>query len=312
MKFFFNTISICVICAICGCSKQTPQMSSVDSPILVTVNGRAITQADFNAEAARRVGATADTILSNLVERQVMLIRAEESGIADSPAFKRETENRLISEWLATTFQKERDAVTVTEAELEAAYAQRKEQLFMRQPLTRFAVLYRKGRDIDELKTALGEAVALFETDREAATNNGRLLGFGKIAADYSEDTVSRYRGGDIGWVGDDAASRVPSEVLAAGKGLGVGEWTVPFAAGDGVWVVMKTAEREASQIAFKEASSALRRRLLAEKHASVEARFKDDLMRGVKLEHKARPAHTGPTKKPEAVPSFTLSATAE
>ena len=301
---------ILLLATLAGCSRDSERspVSSSGSPVLATVNGRAITQDDFDAEIARRREASADAVMSSLIERQAMLIKAEASGIADTPAFKRAAENRLVSEWLAGAFQKERDAVTVSEDELEAAYNARKEQLFTRHPLARFAILYRKGKNTDELKNALAEAVAAFDKDRDTATNGGRLQGFGKIAADHSEDTVSRYRGGDIGWVGEGVASRVPQEVLDAGAALEVGSCAGPVTAGDGVYVVMKTAVRDASEVGFKEASPALRRRLLSEKRAAVEARFKADLMKDMAVERNAEPViNPSKEKKPEAVPDSPL-----
>ncbi|MCL1919544.1 MAG: peptidyl-prolyl cis-trans isomerase [Kiritimatiellaeota bacterium] len=303
-------LSLALSLLICGCREETSS-SAPSSPVLVTVNGRAITQSDFDSEAERRPNLSAEAVLSNLVERQVMLIRAEASGVADRPAFKRDMENKLISEWLATA--RDGDAAAdITEDELKAAYEARQGQMFTRPPLTRYAILYRKGRDIEELKGALAEAVARFRADRDAATNNGRLQGFGKIAADHSEDTVSRYKGGDIGWVGDDTASRVPAEVLAAGKALEVGAAAGPVVADGGVYVIMKTDERAVTQIDFKEAAPALRRRLIAEKKAEADARFRAGLMEGVAVVRKASPAAPGkpPDRNPseDAPPAFPLS----
>ena len=292
---------------ICGCDKKEAP-SSVSSVVLVTVGGRAVTQADFDDEAARRPGMAAEAVLSNLVERQAMLIRAEASEVARSPEFRRNTEDRLIGEWLATTFRKDRDAVTVTEEELQAAYNARREQLFTRPPLARYAILYRKGRNTDELSAALTEALARFEADRGGATNNDRLQGFGKIAADSSEDTLTRYRGGDIGWVGEEASSRIPAAVLAMGKLLDVGAVAGPVAAGDGVYVILKTAERDATQIDFKEAAPALRRRLVSEKQAALETRFKEGLMDGVAVVRKADPVAPQPVKKSDAPPAFPMA----
>jgi hypothetical protein len=269
------------------------------------VNGRFITQNDFDDEAARRPGMSAEEVMNELVTRVAMLIRAEESGVGDTAAFRRERENKLIAEWLATAYNRERDAVTVSEEELQSAYEARMD-MFRFPPMPRFAVLYRKGRDTAELAAALDDAVALFEADREAATNNGRLPGFGKIAADHSEDAIGRYRGGDIGWVGEDTLSRVPETVLAAGRLLAPGEIAEPVAAGDGVYVIMKTDERAARLIPFNEAAPALRSRVRSEKLAALDARFKEGLMRGLDIVHKNKPAaNPQPLRKPDAPPAF-------
>lgn len=288
---------LCVIAGVyAGCSRTpTPAAAGRTSPVLAEVGGRAITRADFDAEAARRRAAgrsiaTAKALLDEMIEREAMLIKAEASGIAQSAEFRRDAESRLLSQWVASTLAKERDGVTVTEEELKQAYEVRKNSTFTAAALTRLAILYRKasGRTGDNavpaLEKSLAEGVAAFEKDRAAATNQGRLPGFGKIAADYSEDTITRYRGGDLGWLNLDQGDhpRVPKEVLAAGAALAQGHVSAPVRAGDGVYVVMKDGERAAKQMSFQESVPLLRRRLLREKQHAVEERFKVDVLSSV------------------------------
>lgn len=289
---------VCVLCVIgglaAGCSRS-PSPVAATSPVLAEVGGRAITRADFDAEAGRRgaagrPAASAKTLLDEMIEREAMLVKAEASGIATNEAFRREAESRLLAQWVASTLAKERDGVAVTDEELKSAYEARKDSTLTASSLTRLAILYRKasGRVGDEavsaLEKRLAEGVAAFEKDRAGATNQGRLPGFGKIAADYSEDTVSRYRGGDLGWlnVAQGDHPRVPKEVLAAGAALAQGQVSAPVRAGDGVYVVMKDGERAAKQMTFQESVPLLRRRLLREKQHAVEARFKADVLRSV------------------------------
>jgi peptidyl-prolyl cis-trans isomerase C len=260
MQRVFFTFILLVVFA--GCSRKTPpHPEAPSSPVLATVAGRAITQADFDEEIARRrdgpSAPDADAVLRQLIEREAMLVKAEKAGLADSAAFRHETENRLISQWLSGTLHKEREAVCVTDAELEAAFNVRKDTLFRQGAQQRFAILFRKGKNVEELTSALTEAVAAFVKDRDAATQKGRLTGFGTIAANHSEDAISRYRGGDLGWFDVDKldSSRVPKEVLAAGVAQPAGGVSEPLVAGDGVYVIMKSGAREAQQIALKEAS---------------------------------------------------------
>jgi parvulin-like peptidyl-prolyl isomerase len=294
-----------------GCSRTSQPVQVERSPVLATVDGRAITQADFDEEVERRrtrlSSLDSDTILQQLIEREAMLIKAEKAGLADSVAFRHETENRLISQWLSGTLHKERDAVAVTEKELEAAFETRKESVFRLNAQCRLAILYRKGKNVDELKTALAEAVTSFVKDRDALTQKGRLAGFGTLAASQSEDTVSRYRGGDLGWFDADKpeSSRIPQEVLKAGVALASGDISEPLVVGDGVYVVMKSADREPHQIAYKEAAPALRRKLLSEKRNAVEASFKTGLLADVTVKIKAQPSFKPPPEQPLQPPSL-------
>ncbi len=290
--------TVLVVCFIClipvGCKpKATP--SAKTSPVVAEVGGRKITSADFEAEAARRraagrPAASAKELLNEMIEREAMLVKAEASNIAQSEAFRNDTESRLLSQWVASTLAKKRDGVKVTDEELKADYEERKDTALTSAALTRLAILYRKisGREGDAaaqaLEKSLSEGVAAFEKDREASTNNGRLPGFGKIAADYSEDTITRYRGGDLGWLNLEQGEhlRVPKEVLAAGAALGQGKVSALIRAGDGIYVVMKVGERSGKQMTFQEAVPTLRRRLLREKQRAVEASFKAEVLGSV------------------------------
>ena len=277
-----------------GCKPKTAAPSE-RSPVVAEIGGRSITRADFEAEAARRrtsgqPAASAKELLDAMIEREAMLVKAEASGIAQSEAFRRDTESRLLSQWVASTLAKTRDGVKVTDEELQKAYEERKESTLTSAALTRLAILYRKvsGRSGEDVATALekslAEGVAAFEKDRAASTNNGRLPGFGKIAADCSEDTVTRYRGGDLGWLNLEQGEhpRVPKEVLSTGAALAEGKVSAPIRAGDGVYVVMKIGERSAKQMTLQEAVPMLRRRLLREKQHAVEAHFKAEVFGSV------------------------------
>ena len=289
-----------------GCSRSSkPPENTVHSPVLASVAGRAITQADFDQEVARRRASTApvdpEAVLQQLIERQAMLIKAEKAGISDSPEFKLETENRLIAQWLSGTFNKKREALSVSDEEVAAAFETRKDSLFRQGAQHRYAILYRRGRNVEELKATLTEGVASFLKDRDGATQKGRLAGFGTLAANHSEDTVSRYRGGDLGWFDAEKpeSSRIPSEVLKAGAAQPEGGISEPLVAGDGVYVIMKSGAREPQQIAFKEAAPALRRKLLSEKRSALETSFKTGLLAGVPVERKSKPSFTLQPEKP-------------
>lgn len=286
--------AVAVVFALAGGCKPNA-LPEAASPVVAQVGGRTITRADFEAEAVRRrdsgdPAASAKELLDQMIEREAMLVNAEASSIAKSEAFRRDTESRLLSQWVASTLAKTRDGVRVTEDDLKHAYESGKGSTFTSPGVTRLAILYRKlaGHAGDDearaLESRLSEGVAAFEKDRAAATNNGRLPGFGKIAADYSEDTITRYRGGDLGWLNLDQGQhpRIPKEVLAAGGALALGKVSAPLRIGDGLYVVLKDGERAAKQMTYEETVPLLRRKLLHAKQREVEARFKADILASV------------------------------
>ncbi|MDD4017306.1 MAG: peptidyl-prolyl cis-trans isomerase [Kiritimatiellae bacterium] len=289
---FGNVLAFCCVWLLPAGCKPKAAPAAGPSPVVAEVGGRKITRAGFEAEAVRRraagrPAASAKELLDEMIEREAMLVKAEASGIATNETFQRDTESRLLSQWVASTLAKTRDNVKVTDEELKASYEERKDSAFTSAALTRLAILYRRlsghagGDAAQALEKSLSEGLAAFEKDRAAATNQGRLPGFGKIASDYSEDTVTRYRGGDLGWLNLEKGehSRVPKEVLAAGAALAQGQVSVPIRAGDGIYVVMKIGERSAKQMTFHEALPMLRRRLLREKQRAAEDRFKAEVL---------------------------------
>ena len=260
------------------------------------VNGQPITEAEVQQEiqrrtAARRAVGDADSLVRELVERKAMLDEAARSPALQDPAVRRELENRQLGQWLDRTLKVERDRVTVTDDELRAHFDAHPETA--RQPeMVRLAILYRKAnpRDPAESSTALRDELQQARTDYladpAAATQQGRLAGFGTIAARASEDTISRYRGGDLGWLTTDAdRARLPAEVLAAGQALTVGGVSDVLAAGDGWYVVMKTDHRPAQTTPFAEAAPGLRRQLIRQKQEAVERDFTSNLLARARVE---------------------------
>jgi len=156
----------------------------------------------------------------------------------------------------------------------------------------RVAMLYRKipsselAEDNQSARAELLAARDAYRRDPAAATQNGRISGFGALAADVSEDAVSRYRGGDIGWhePGKDAY-RWPKPVMDAAFALNKGEISELIEHEDGLYLVMKSDERPEAVTPFEEAKITMRRGMIRAKQDAVEAQFRSNLMSGVKIE---------------------------
>jgi parvulin-like peptidyl-prolyl isomerase len=279
-----------------GCGRQPEQAPAPAVPApLARVGEAAITVEDFEAEVGRRraggrLPADAATLLREMIERQAMLQKAG-AEMARDPEVKRELENLLLARWLEKSRQAEKAAIVVTDEELRAAYASGR-QAWTRAEQARLAILYRRlasgagAAEAEQLAGALRKAVADFKSAPSAATRGGRMQGFGALAAEASEETVSRYRGGDLGWLDTSRSDyRWPAEVVQAGFALGLGEVSDVIRAGDGLYVVMKSDARAASVTSFEEAAVGLRRRLLREKQEAAEREFKRRLLAEFKVE---------------------------
>lgn len=277
-----------------GCGRREPPPA--ESAPLARVGDAVITEDDFTFEVQRRqeqgrpLGEPRE-ILQELIERQAMLQKAEQSDILQDPNVRRELENKQLGQWLDRTLQIERDAVRVTEEEIRAYYDAHPET-HTRPEMSRLAMLYRRvsPRDSEETQAALREELergrAEFLEDPAVATRNGELPGFGSVAARFSEDPATRYRGGDLGWLGDSGdGGRQPAAVIAAGMALEPGAVSEVIAAGEGLYVVMKSDRRPASATPYEEAAPGLRRRLIRLKQEEVERAFKSNLLAEAKIE---------------------------
>ncbi len=283
-------ILVCSSVMLWGCRSR--QEEPDDAFILAMVNGVPITKDDFTFEVQRRVASGrplghAASVLDELIERELMLQHAKTSDRLQDPVVQRELENQILVAWLDEALQTQRDSVRVSEDELRAAYESRLEE-FTRPALTRLAVLYRRRSPLDPEETQvslvaeLEQARAAYLADPETATRSGRLQGFGTIAAEHSEHTVSRYRGGDLGWF-DPASgiSGVPDSIIQAGLALPEGVVSEVLPTDDGLYVVMKTGDRELQVTPYEEAAVVLRRRLIRERQDAVEEHFRASLREG-------------------------------
>ncbi len=281
---------------VAGCGREPAPEPPAPAPApLARVGEAIITKEDFAREAERRraggrLPADAATLLREMVERQAMLQKAGDEAARD-PEIRREVENLLLARWLDKSRQAERAALAVSDEELRSAYDADRDS-WTRPAQVRLAILFRRlaagapAAELEQLAGVLRKAVADFKADPKAATRAGRMQGFGSVAADNSEDTVSRYRGGDLGWleVRSDGY-RWPDEVVRAGFALGVGEVSDVIRAGEGLYVVMKSGARPARVTPFEEAAVGLRRRLLREKQETLEREFMRRLLAEVKVE---------------------------
>jgi parvulin-like peptidyl-prolyl isomerase len=189
-------------------------------------------------------------------------------------------ENVLIAKLRAQELEAKLAAVTVSDDELRAAYDSGSAKL-TRPAKVRLAILQIQG-DVKmsdakraELRARMEEALQKAAENPAEGGRGGAAGGFGKVAAEYSDDQVSRYRGGDIGWLDDgNFTYHWPKAVLAAGYALEKGGRSGIIEADGSLYTVMKTDVRDGATTSFEEAKTLLRRELLAKKRAEIESAF--------------------------------------
>lgn len=303
-------LSCLILLVACGRQKEEPAAES-NVPPLARVGDAVVTVEDFNFEVSRRLEqgrpvSNAEDVLQDLILRQAMLQKASESGVLDDPIAKREIENQMLSQWLEQSLQAEKQNIRVTDEELSREYEENMAS-FSRPAMVRMAVLMRKvnpsdGEEtIESLRAELVEAKERYLANPGEVTREGRLPGFGEIAVNATEDAVSRYRGGDMGWIQEGMShSRIPSQVLQAGFSLEPGSVSDVIVVEDGLYVVLNSGRREAQVVPFEEAKTSLRRPLLRKKQDAVEHSFKSNLLASVAVD--VNTAKVSELKIPEAV----------
>ena len=294
-----------------GCGKKEAIPAPSGPPPLAKVGDTEISEQDFAAEVNRRAEAgrpvgEKSAVLQEMIEREVMLQKAQTDESMKNPEVQRSVENQLLAQWLEGSLQKAKNEVTVSDDELRQAY-EADIAAHTRPAMVRIAMLYRKasGNDAEReiIRASLLSVREAFLRDPAAANQGGRITGFGALAADASEDAVSRYRGGDIGWHQPGQEKyRHPVEVMNAAFALNIGAVSDLITLGDDWYIVMKSDERPSVTIPFEEAKITMRRRMIREKQQAVEVQFKSNLMSGVSVEinqeilgRLALPAETAP-----------------
>jgi peptidyl-prolyl cis-trans isomerase C len=280
-----------------ACSKQ----ENPPPDVLAKVGERTIRIGDLQAEAERlrkhgRAVLDKQTLLNQLVQHEALLQRAKAAGLDKDPQVARELSNLLIAKLIDRETAAKTNAIEVTEDEVRAEYEKNLAKYTLPGQV-RLAVLSQPvnpgASDAARAQTRalLTEAKEKFAQAPAPSGRGPNAQGFGALAAQYSEDQASRYRGGDLGWLTEGEFNyRWPREVLAAGYGLEKGKVSEIIETERGFFVVMKTDARESATRAFAEVAPAIRHALLAAKRRAADEDFRKEAERlaGVTLYEKA------------------------
>lgn len=311
--------------ALTQCQKATSVSSAAPAaePALATVGGRIITATDLREEAEWRKAnhqtvPAAEVLLDEMVQRLAMVERARAAGVEKESDTRRRIESMMIARLRERELEDAVAKVSASDEEVRASYEARKQE-FSRKGLDRFAVLFQAlpAQSSDARKA---EARQRLEAGLVAADANpaqgGRgaaAAGFGAVAAEYSDDQSSRYRGGDIGWIETDAAeTRWPFEVIKAGRELQANGRSGIIEDATGLYVIMKTDARPGGARPFEEVAERVRQALLLEKRRAIEERFVADALAAAKVTRNPEaarqvtlPVTEAPAPQPSAPPAF-------
>jgi len=259
----------------CGCSKPVTPAN-----VLAKVGHRDITVEDFENEVRwyaehRRSLPARDALLEEMISRELRVQKARTLGLDADPDVRRAFDLSLAAKLEERELQPSLAAAQVSPEEVAAAY-QKDISHYTSRAKIRLALVWIKT----DLK-ASPETVAQLEVRMAEARKLAQALppgtrGFGSVAAEYSDDQASRYRGGDVGWF--DAGSptyRWPAEVVNAGFALPRNhDLSEVIKAADGFYIVSRLDSREPVVTPQEQVRNSIQHRLASEKRDQVSQAF--------------------------------------
>lgn len=218
-------------------------LASESGQVVARVGGQTITAAELGRELEERgrdAGALATEVrrqaLDRLVERKLLVQAAIDAGYLDDAGVRYAIEGVLVQRYRQQHLDALLDVPAPEPAAVEAFYDAHRD-LYRLPSSRRAAVLQLEGKKPDALAAAQVVRRRALHLDSDD---------FGPLAAEYSYDRATRYRGGDMGPMIAGVAYRWPKEVVDAAFALQrVRETSEPIVAAGSIWLVRLSAAGE-------------------------------------------------------------------
>lgn len=225
-------------------------------------------------------------LLDDMIDRHILVEKAKAEGLDQDPELRRSWERLLIGRYKEKYLHERLREVKVADVEIQQRYDRDMER-YCRPGKARLAILTLPMTTVMTAEERQ-EVVARMEEGKAHAIASppaSSQPGFGILAVKYSEDQVTRNRGGDTGWLNQGANYRWPGDVVRSGFDLALGAISDPIVTADSVHLVKKTDERPASQVPLQQVREQIRKDLLTEKIRSEEAAFADALRENITVQ---------------------------
>jgi parvulin-like peptidyl-prolyl isomerase len=265
---------------ISGCS----QKPVVNPNVLVKVGTREITVADYEREVKWRVDNSRplpekQALLDEMILKELRLQKARAAGLDKDQDVQRRYEALLMGKLEDVELRPRLEGIKVSADEIRAAY-ERDVTHYTRPAKARLALIcLKKDRKTSDEKLAEMEQ-RITDARKAALALPAGTRGFGAVAGDYSEDQVSRYKGGDVGWFDEGRTEfRWPKEVVEAGFALSnVGDISEVIRTTNGFYLVAKIDTRPAELTPLDQVQNPIQRHLLADRRQQVQSAYSQEL----------------------------------
>ena len=298
--------------------KDAVVSSSLSTTAVASVAGQEISEETLRIELRRRFGPTpVETItheqkleiLERLVRQEAIYAQAKASGFDQSTEMRARIKNLINAQFREQRFTNA--TPVVSEQEIQAAYEASGDR-FVQPTSLRGAMLF-----IAQPANASAEKKA--ETRRRAElilaeARAGDGLAFARLCIRHSDDQVTRYKGGDLGWFSRGASGVEPALVEALEKAANVGDFAPIIETSRGYLITRLMEKREATRKPLAEVKELLRHQIARDKAALAEGDFYAAVKRGLDIRiDQARVEQLSlPTQKnqPPRLPGVTMSDT--
>lgn len=261
----------------CSRSPEAAVSTAPKTGVLATVGTAEIRAEDFTAYAAeRRVADTPEVrsaLLEEMIAEESLVQQAQTAGLDKTPAYR-----RAMRQFLTTRLDEQRlqpllaKAEVISKLELDTA-CQEAVARFTSPAAQRYAWV-RITADEAEHSAAV-ERLQTAAAKYRALPDDAARIGFGAVAAEFSDDTDTRYQGGDLGWLTEkELASRQPPHLAQAAAALQPGQPSEPLDLPGGVCLFLLTGQRPAAPPAPASLRERVRHELIAVRRAEATASF--------------------------------------
>lgn len=272
-----------------GVSPEASAPTTERPDAVATVDGATITVADFEAEIARRGGASFQTaearraLLDEMIRLEVLAAQARRAGYESEHALRSDMKHLLAGRYRENHLEPQLRAITVDAEEIESVYHDEAERFTIpaaaRTAMIRFA--WTATTSPDGRQRIRERAAAA----REAALRQSGSQDFGALAAQHSDDQASRYRGGDLGWlVTGQPDGRLEAPVLAAIAALEPGAVSDLIETDSGLYLIKVLDTREAELRPLAAVADEIRAQIQARKVAEATAQFHTEAATGLSI----------------------------